>query len=168
MSLSTHRHESNVALKSFGRLAPKNSAEARLLIVCDDNTLSERLRTMFAQAGFISEAARGITEACDAAKSGRFQVVVTLPLMRDGSWRRLVDVTKHYDLGLEVILLVRDFDLGQWADALNDGAFDILHVSSDLPDAAEIATSAFWAVYLRGAGPLPRCLLKSDSSKHAA
>jgi DNA-binding NtrC family response regulator len=168
MSVSTPSRESNGALKSFSGLTPKISAEARILIVCDDNSLIERLRIMFGQVGFVSEVARGITDACDAAKSDRFQVIFTVPLMRDGSWRRLMDVAEHYALGLDVILLAREFDLAQWADALNEGAFDVLNVTHDLQNAVEVATSAFWAVYLRGAGPLPRCLLKPDSSQTAA
>jgi len=100
--------------------------EARILIVSDDDSDAERLKTIFRQAGFNSERARSMTVASEWTKSGRFQVVVSTPLLSDGSWRRLVDVASHHNLALVVILLARSFDLRQWAEALMDGAFDVL------------------------------------------
>ena len=104
-------------------------------------------RAVFGNAGFASAAASNITDACDAARSGQFQVIVTVPSMRDGSWHRLVDVANLYEQRLEVILLASNFDLTEWAGALNDGAFDVLNVPNELPNAAKVATSAFWAAY---------------------
>jgi len=152
----------------FAVAAMKIPDEARILIVTDDNSHAEQLKRSFGKANFVSERVGNITDACDAAKSGRFQVVVTVPSTRDGSWQRLVDVVYHYDLKLEVILLARSFDLTEWAGALNEGAFDVLDVLNELPSAARVATSAFWAAYLRGSGRLPRNLYKSQPVQNAA
>ena len=45
-------------------------------------------------------------------------------------------------LSLEVILLARTFNLNQWGEALQAGAFDVLDVLCDLPKAAEAAKRA--------------------------
>jgi DNA-binding NtrC family response regulator len=128
---------------------------ARILIVGDNGADSERLRTVFRDAGLASESADSITSGCEAAKSGRFHVVFSPPLMPDGSWRRLIDVAQHYSLSFEVILVARTFDLDQWAEALQVGAFDVLDVLSDLSKAAETAKRAFGAGYLKRFRPRP-------------
>jgi len=99
---------------------------ARILIVCDDHSETERLKTILQKAGIVSECAKSITAGCEAAKSGRFQVVVSTPLLSDGSWRRFTDIANHCDLGLEVVLWARNFDLAEWGEALKQGAFDVL------------------------------------------
>jgi DNA-binding NtrC family response regulator len=128
---------------------------ARILIVCDDDSITERLNTAFREAGVISEHVKNITAGCESARSGRFQVVVTTPVLGDGSWRRLVDIASHYDLGFVVVLVASTFDFNQWAEALEDGAFDVLDSLHELPKAAEAAQRALWAAYLKGAGPCP-------------
>jgi len=127
--------------------------EARILIVSDDDSDAERLKTIFRQAGFNSERARSMTVASEWTKSGRFQVVVSTPLLSDGSWRRLVDVASHHNLALVVILLARSFDLRQWAEALMDGAFEVLDALNDLPKAAEVAKRAWEAAELKRSRP---------------
>jgi DNA-binding NtrC family response regulator len=129
---------------------------ARILIVCDDNSDTDRLKDVLREAGFVSEWARSITEGCEAAKSGRFQVVVSTPRMRDGSWRRLLDIANHYDLGFEVVLWARSFDLLEWTEALKEGAFDVLDAVCEQPKAVETTKRALWAAYLKGAGHNPR------------
>ena len=129
--------------------------EARILIVSDDDSDAERLKTIFRQAGFNSERARSMTVASEWTKSGRFQVVVSTPLLSDGSWRRLTDVANHHNPDFVVILLARTFDLREWAEALKDGAFDVLDALHELPRAVEVAKRALWAAYLKGAGPDP-------------
>jgi hypothetical protein len=84
------------------------------------------------------------------------QVVVSTPVLRDGSWRRLADIANHYDLGFEVVLWVRNFDLREWGAALNEGAFDVLDAMCEQPKAVEATKRALWATYLKGAGPNPR------------
>jgi DNA-binding NtrC family response regulator len=168
MNLKTRGQETTIETEPSAGLPLRIPGEARILIVNDDNSETERLKTLFAGVGFMSETAKGITDACKVAKMGRFQVVVSVPLMSDGSWRRLVDVANHYDLGFEVILLARNFDLTERTDALNDGAFDVLDAAHDLPKAAHAAACASWAVYLKGAGPRPRSRPKAASPRKAA
>src|SRR2546425_5036823 len=139
--------------KSHVGVTSKVHAQARILIVCDDDSDAERLKIIFGEAGFISERAKSMTVASESAKSGRFQVVVSTPLLSDGSWRRLIDVANHYNLDFVVILLARSFDLRQWAEALMDGAFDVLDVLNDLPKAADVAKRAWEAAELKRRRP---------------
>ncbi len=127
---------------------------SQILIICEDSR-AERLKTVLREAGVVSQTAKSMTAACELARSGRFQAIVSSPVLSDGPWRRLADVANHYDLGFEIVLLVRHFDLAEWAEALKDGAFDVLDALSDVPRAAEVVKRALWAAYLRGAGPHP-------------
>ena len=141
--------------KSHVGVTSKVHPQARILIVCDEDSDAERLKIIFREAGFISERAKSMTVASESAKSGRFQVVVATPLLSDGSWRRLIDVANHYNSDFVIILLARTFDLREWAEALKDGAFDVLDALHELPRAVEVAKRALWAAYLKGAGPDP-------------
>ncbi len=127
----------------------------RILTVCDNDSDTERLEIVLREAGLTSESANNITAGCESAKSGRFEVVFSAPFSGDGSWKRLVDVAQHYDLSFEIVLLARSFNLSQWTEALQDGAFDVLDVLYDLPKAAEAAKRAFGAAYLRRFRPRP-------------
>ena len=82
-------------------------------------------------------------------------MVVSTPLLSDGSWRRLIEIANHCDLGFEVVLWARKFDFPGWAEALEDGAFDVLDVVHGLPKAAQTVKGALWAAYLKGTGPCP-------------
>jgi len=155
MNLITRTQESTSESKTDSRLPLKVPNGARILIVCDDNSDMEQLKTVLQEAGFVSERAKSITAGCEAAKSGQFQVIVSTPLLRDGSWRRLTDIANHYDLGFEVVLWARNFDLTDWAEAMKDGAFDVLDALCEPPRAIEAARRALWAAYLKGAGPDP-------------
>jgi DNA-binding NtrC family response regulator len=156
MSLLTQTEERIDQSKTRSGSPLKVPDGARFLIVCDDNSDTERLKTILQEEGFVSEWAKSITAGCEAAKSGRFQVVVSTPLLRDGSWRRLTDVANHYDLGFEVVLWARNFDLSEWAVALSEGAFDVLDAMCEQPKAVEVTKRALWAAFLKGAGPRPR------------
>jgi DNA-binding NtrC family response regulator len=129
---------------------------ARILIVGDNDSATKRLRTLLAEAGFASDCAKSIATACEAAKSGQFQVVVSIPQLGDGSWRRLTEIANHYDLRFEVVLWAHNFDLREWADALENGAFDVLDAVNEQPRVVEVIKGALWAAYLKGAGPKPR------------
>jgi DNA-binding NtrC family response regulator len=131
------------------------SDEPRILIVCGDNSIAERLNQVLREAGLSSECVKTITAGCERAKTGRFQVVVTTPFLGDGSWRRLVDIATHYDLGFVVVLMAGTFDFDQRAEAIEDGVFDVLDALHDLPKVAEAAKRALWAAYLKGSGPDP-------------
>ena len=126
---------------------------ARILIVCDHDSETEQLRSELLKEGFRWECVNSITEGCEVAKSGRFQVIVSTPQLRDGSWRRLTDIANHYDLSFEVILWAHNFDSSQWVKALNDGAFDVLDAVQGQPNTVETTKRALWAAYLKGAGP---------------
>jgi DNA-binding NtrC family response regulator len=128
------------------------------LIVCDDDSETQRLRTLLLEAGFASDCTKSITTGCEAAKSGQFQVVVSTPQLRDGSWRRLIDVANRYDLHFEVVLWAHKFELRDWAEALDNGAFDVLDAVCEQPRAVEATKCALWAAYLKGAGPNPRAI----------
>jgi DNA-binding NtrC family response regulator len=128
---------------------------ARILIVCENDSDSGRLKTAFRKAALTSENAHSITTGCESAKSGRFQVVFSAPLRGDGSWRRLIDVANYHSLSFEIVLFARKFDLNQWLEALQVGAFDVLDVLCDLPKAAESAQRAFGAAYLKRFRPRP-------------
>src|SRR5260370_26709333 len=110
MSLLARTQETTGESKTRSHLTLKVPDGARILIVCDDDSEAERLKAILREAGFVSECAKSITAGCEAAKSGGFQVVVSTPLLRDGSWRRLADIANHYDLGFEVVLWARNFD----------------------------------------------------------
>jgi DNA-binding NtrC family response regulator len=122
---------------------------ARMLIVSDNDSDTERLKTAFREAGLTSESANSMTAGCALAKSGRFQVVFSTPLLGDGSWRRLIEVATQHNLGFEIVLLARTFTFNEWAEALQVGAFDVLDVLCDLPKAAEAARRASGSFFLR-------------------
>lgn len=136
---------------------PVNVPDGAVLIVCDDNYQAGLLRSVLLRAGFVSERAGSIGAACEAAKSGRFQVIISTPWFRDGSWKRLADTANRYDLNFEVVLLAPNCDSSVWAGALNDGAFDVLDVMCEQPRAIQTAKRAMWAAYLKGARSTPRC-----------
>jgi DNA-binding NtrC family response regulator len=151
MSLTTQTQED---IRSGSPLKVPDGA--RILIVSDDNYDTDRLRTILQEEGFSSEWAKSITAGCEAAKSGLFQVVVSTPSLKDGSWKRLTDIANHYDLGFEIILWARNFDLRDCAVALEEGAFDVLDAMCEQPKAVAVTKGALWAAYLKGAGPKPR------------
>jgi len=131
---------------------------ARILIVCDDDSDRIRLRTLLSEAGFALECVKSITTGCEGAKTGQFQVIVSTPQLRDGSWRRLADIANHYDLRFEVVLWAHNFDLREWAEALDQGAFDVLDAVYEQPRVVEAARRAWWAAYLKGARLNPRAI----------
>ena len=122
---------------------------ARVLIVSDNDSDTEWLKTAFQEAGLGSESTNSMAAGCALAKSGRFQVIFSTPVLADGSWMRLIEVASQHNLGFEVVLLARTFAFGEWAEALQVGAFDVLDVLCDLPKAAEAARRASGSFFLR-------------------
>lgn len=136
-------------------LRPVNPVKPRILIVHEGDTVAKHMEIILLQAGLASERVKSMKAACECARSGRYQVVVTTPVLGDGSWKRLADIDSHYRPGFVIILVATTFDLNEWGQALEDGAFDVLDALHDLPSVAEAARRALWAAYLKGAGPRP-------------
>ncbi len=132
-------------------LKQNDPREVRILIVSENDSIAERLAKALSEADLTWERAGSITAGCESARSGRFQVIITTPLLGDGSWRRLVDLAGHYQSGFVVILLATTFDIQEWTEALEYGAFDVLDALRELPRVAESVRSAAWAAYLKGA-----------------
>jgi DNA-binding NtrC family response regulator len=143
-------------------LKPGHPVKPRILIVNDDDTISKDLELILLHAGFVSERVRSMKSGCEAARSGRFQVVVTSPVLCDGSWKRLAYVDSRYRPGFVIILVASSFDLNEWGQAVTDGAFEVLDALHELPQVAEVARRALWAAYLKGAGPRPESFGTQD------
>jgi len=110
---------------------------------------NQTLTTLLREAGLDSESVDNMTAGCESAISGRFGVIFSTPITGDGSWKRLIEVANQYSLSFEIVLLARTFELDQWAEAMQIGAFDVLDLVFDLPRAAEVAQHAFGAAYLK-------------------
>jgi len=155
MGVNNQTEVANSKISARSSLIRKVPNVARILIVCDDASITDGVNKVLREAGLISECVESMSAGCASARSGQFQVVFTKPILGDGSWRRLVDIASHYDLGFEVVLVASTFDFNDWAQALEDGAFDVLDALQELPKTAEVAKRALWAAYLKGAGPCP-------------
>ena len=136
------------------RLGASVPEEPRILMICDDPSIALPLTNVLLKAGFIVESVSNLAEGCESAKSGRFQVVVTAPLLNEGSWKRLVEISNHPEHAFAIVLLANSLDLYQWAEALRDGAFDVLDPHFGLPRAAEAARRALWAASQKAPSPV--------------
>jgi DNA-binding NtrC family response regulator len=155
MGPNTQTQGANSKIIISTSLKPKIPDPAQILILYEDDLIAERLNNVLREAGYISERAKSITAGCESARSGRFQVVISAPVLGDGSWRHLVDIASYYNLGFVVLLVASPFDFNQSAEAIENGAFDVLDVSHELPKVAEVTQRALWAAYLKGGGPSP-------------
>ncbi len=153
MSLLTLNHGRLDKEKPLPGLASTFPDMPQVLIVCDNDYDSQRLEAAFGDVGLASERTNNMAAGCELARSGDFHVIFSSPRLNDGSWMRLIEVANNYGLSFEVILLTRTFDLNQWGEALQVGAFDVLDILRDLPKAAEAAKSALGAAYLKRFGP---------------
>jgi len=133
-------------------LKPGILAKPRILIVNDSDTISGNMETILLRAGFAFERVRSMRAGCDSARSGEFQVVITVPNLSDGSWKRLAYVDRHHRPGFVIILVATDSNPAEMGQALEDGAFDVIDAQHALQDVAESARRALWAAYLKGAG----------------
>jgi DNA-binding NtrC family response regulator len=122
---------------------------ARILIVCETDSDTDRLKNLLREASLDSESVDNMTAGCASARSGRFGVIFSTPFTGVGSWKCLVELANQHSLSFEIVLLARTFELDQWAEAMQIGAFDVLDLVSDLPRAAEVAQNAFDAAYLK-------------------
>ena len=122
---------------------------SRVLIVSDSGADANRLKAVFNDAGIASETAGSMALGCESAQSGRFGVIFSTPESIDGSWTRLIETAWKHGLDFEIVLLTRTFDLSQWSEAMQLGAFDVLDMLCDLSKAAEVAQRALGAGYLK-------------------
>lgn len=136
----------------------------QILVVNENDSVPERLAKALPEAEFTLEHAKGIAAGCELARSGRFQIIVTSQTFADGTWRRLVDIATHYNLGFAVIVLATACDMQEWADALECGAVDVLDAFYELPRVAQSIRCAAWAAYLKGAGPRTTVLGHSEAA----
>jgi DNA-binding NtrC family response regulator len=125
------------------------SDSARILIVCESDSDTERLTTLLQEAGLESESTDNLTAGCESARSGQFGVIFSTAFTAGGSWKGLIEIASQYDLNFEIILLTRTFDLDHWAEAMQIGPFDVFDVLCDLPEAAVTAQHALGVGYLR-------------------
>ena len=151
MLIQTKRDEVTPVARRALRI-PKG---ARILVACEDEFLTQKLVDILGEDGLYPQSVTSMTDACDLASSGLFQVVICTPELGDGSWRRLIDVANHYDLAFEVILLIGTSHFSEWDSAIEEGIFEILDTAHDLPKAPQVVRHALWAAYLKGAGPPP-------------
>jgi DNA-binding NtrC family response regulator len=149
MGLLTQISDSAYEAKPPADLTLKAGDMGRILIVGEPASDTDRLKALLSEAGLAWESADTMTAGCESATSGRFGVVFSSPFVGDGSWRRLIEVAKRHRSSFEIVLLARNFDLNEWAEAMQVGAFDVLDVLFDLPRAAEVAQRAFGATYLK-------------------
>lgn len=149
MSLLTRIQDRADEIPPLPELTIRAQDGAQILIVRETDSDTGRLETLLREAGWGSESVDNMTAGCESARSGRFGVIFSSPYAGDGTWTRLIDVANQNNLSFEVILLARAFDLNQWAEALQVGAFDVLDVLRDLPKAAATAQHAFGAAYLK-------------------
>jgi DNA-binding NtrC family response regulator len=129
-------------------------SKPRILIVSDDDPISELLEVILLHTGLASTRVMSMAAACEAARSGRFQVVVTTPALSDGTWKRLTDLASRYRPGFVVIVVAITSDPKQRVQALEEGVFDVVALH-ELPNVAWAVRRALWAAYLDGAGPRP-------------
>jgi hypothetical protein len=72
-----------------------DAVKPRVLIAIDDDVLCAEIARAYRQAGMAVEDSATFAAACDAARSGRFPVVVAVPVLKDGSWKRLLAARRH-------------------------------------------------------------------------
>ena len=120
-----------------------------ILIVCESVSDTTRLKAIFRNSGMPSESVSDVTAGCEMAKSGRYGVVFSTPSAGGKSWRRLIEVASQNNLNFEIVVLARSFDLNQWGEAMQLGAFDVLDVIRDMPKAAEVARRALGSSHLK-------------------
>jgi DNA-binding NtrC family response regulator len=157
-NIAKQTHESNSNADPAMCFGPENATQPRILIVHDDDSVSRRLEVTLRHAGLPSERVTTIKDGCECAGSGRFQVVLTKPVLQDGSWKKFAELDERQRPGFIVILVSGAYNLNQWIHALDDGAFDVLDERHELTQVAEAARRALWAAYLKGAGPSPETL----------
>jgi two-component system response regulator PilR (NtrC family) len=100
-------------------------AEARLLIVEDENGLREMLGILFRRAGYTVEARAGVKAAlATIEESAPFDVIVTDLLMPDGSGMTVLDEARKKDESTQVVMITAYATTEQAVHAMRMGAYD--------------------------------------------
>src|SRR2546421_5299879 len=105
MILLARTREMTGESKTRSSLTLKVPDGARILIVCDDDSDTERLKSILQKAGIVSECAKSITAGCEAVETGLVQGVVSTPPLSDRSGGRRAAIAYHYYLFVLVALL---------------------------------------------------------------
>src|SRR2546429_2492272 len=100
MILLARTREMTGESKTRSSLTLKVPDGARILIVCDDDSDTERLKSILQKAGIVSECAKSITAGCEAAQNGRFSVGGSAPPPSDRLVGRVTHITEHLQLCL--------------------------------------------------------------------
>jgi CheY-like chemotaxis protein len=140
-------------IRQFFRLKSGTSGPPRILLVTDDDLLAETVRQILISDRFVTVRARSLAEALEATYSGQFPVAIATARLEDGSWKRLAAVADRARTRFSVIVLAKTFGLHEWAEALDDGAFEVLDAISELPKLAEVVRHALLTEYLLGERP---------------
>jgi len=154
-----HWHQENPApIRQSIPVYPHIGSGPRVLIVSSDEALAASLMSVLDESGVAAEYVTTVTEGYALAESGRFQVVLTEPILADGTWKRLKNSPAQSRLQFAVVLIAKGPDRRQRVRALEDGAFDVIDALNDLSKAAEVVIRALWVEYLNGFGPGPESL----------
>ena len=130
-------------ISPFRRTPARERSKSQILIACDDDSVAEQLQIILGSANFKSKYAKSVTTARRCIKSGRFQVVFTIPKLRDASWQQLFEFARNCDFAPSFVIMAHSFDMNDWGESLRHGAFDVLDSMTELPKAAEVARQAF-------------------------
>jgi DNA-binding NtrC family response regulator len=137
---------------------PQFRREPHVLIVSSDDALAGALISILDESGFAAERVATMTDACALAECGNFQVILTEPVLTDGSWKRLANFAKRSHSEFVVVLVAKSSDLRQSVYPKQGEVFDLIDASNELPKAPEVVMRALWVEYLNGSGPVPGLL----------
>jgi DNA-binding NtrC family response regulator len=140
--------------------------DPQILVISDKNRLTEEVESALFSEGLSTRCATSLREGCKLVATGQFQVVVTARSLFDGTWERLAEMADRYHRRFVIIVVATKLDDGLRSAALEEGVFEVLNASSDLPRLGEAARSALWAAYLEGARPtLERQSLRPEPAR---
>src|SRR2546429_894610 len=95
MILLARTREMTGESKTRSSLTLKVPDGARILIVCDDDSDTERLKSILQKAGIVSECAKSITAGWEGARNGRCLGGVSTPPPSDGLWGGVTPHSKY-------------------------------------------------------------------------
>ena len=87
---------------------------------------SRVLSAMLAAVSIPLKQAQGLKVATEILDSETFGLILTEAQLADGKWEDIMDLVKRTHPHAEVVVTDRLADARLWADALNEGAYDVL------------------------------------------